>query len=283
MDREALVKKYSRQITKRSIANKILFWSFFALSVVASIESTISYFVLSAFPLPVFITRLLMCMFSVFMLFLPDIVEAIFKVSIPNYLLYVFLPFIFFHFIAGEVYRLYDVSVVFDKILHTTSGFIFTFFALSFITLFHKRTPDKLKLSPLFTALFAFCFAMTTEYVWEIGEFVLDRIFGSNMQRWQDGILSWEGSNVLSEVSYGSGLKDSMMDMIVNVIGGLIAIVWMSIGMARNNNWISNKVMLRPCHVKAWAEEYADRDLQDSAEQTNENGETTTQTNEQKN
>ena len=58
---------------------------------------------------------------------------------------------------------------------------------------------------PLFAAavaFFAFCFAVAMGATWEVFEFVMDQLFGFNMQK--------------------SGLMDTMSDLIVDVFGALI-------------------------------------------------------------
>ena len=76
---------------------------------------------------------------------------------------------------------------------------------------------------------------MTVEYVWELVEFGVDRLFGANMQRWQDGITQLPDGSYVTSPAYGSGLKDTMTDMIMNVS---------YIGMRRKPNWFVKKVIL---------------------------------------
>ena len=61
----------------------------------------------------------------------------------------------------------------------------------------------NISMSPFFVALFSFCFAIMCGVFWEIFEFSLDQIFGTNTQR--------------------SGLVDTMWDLIVDTIGGFAA------------------------------------------------------------
>ena len=120
------------------------------------------------------------------------------------------------------------------------------------IWLFNNSEDRRVKLSPFFIVLFTFCFTMTVEYLWELVEFGMDRIFGMNMQRWQDSII--EGAEIVADgqpvegtahsIPYGNGLKDSMVDMIVNVLGCLLVCIFSYIGMKRKPNWFENKVIL---------------------------------------
>ena len=62
---------------------------------------------------------------------------------------------------------------------------------------------DRFAAPPSAIALITFCVAMTVGAIWEIFEFFMDQTFGLNMQK--------------------SGLPDTMGDLIVDAIGGLIA------------------------------------------------------------
>jgi hypothetical protein len=61
---------------------------------------------------------------------------------------------------------------------------------------------NRLDASPVIGAALAFTFAVAIGALWEIFEFAMDQIFGTNMQK--------------------SGLLDTMADLIVDCIGGLI-------------------------------------------------------------
>ena len=170
--------------------------------------------------------------------------------------------FIFAHYVLGEVLRVYDHSIVFDKILHTTSGVIMSFIGFSFIFMLNKINPEKMKLSPFFIVLFTFCFTMTTEYVWELFEYSADRLLDLNMQRWQDGITeTLENGSVISSVPYGGGLKDTMGDMAVNILGCLRVCVYALVGMKLKPDWFDGKLILTDHQIDAPAAQKASEDL----------------------
>ena len=60
---------------------------------------------------------------------------------------------------------------------------------------------------PHFVAMFAFLFAVTVGTLWEIFEFAMDQLVGTNMQK--------------PMLGDPSGLTDTMWDMIVNALGAL--------------------------------------------------------------
>ena len=117
--------------------------------------------------------------------------------------------------------------------------------------------------------LFTFCFTMTTEYVWELFEYSMDRIFNTNMQRWTDGVLeTLEDGSVISAIPYGSGLKDTMGDMGVNIIGCLGVCIYAIVGMKLKPDWFDGKLILTQAQVTELAAEKAEEELnrEDAAE-----------------
>lgn len=168
--------------------------------------------------------HILFCALSMLLVNLPYLIQKLFKVRISAFIKILVILFIFTHMILGEVYRLYDNSLVFDKILHTASGVLFAAVGYSLIGLLNKKREAGAGLSPLFVALFAFCFAITVGCLWEIYEFTADSLLGTNMQRWQDAYVSVniDGVETLVQLyGQGSGIADTMGDIIVNAAGAL--------------------------------------------------------------
>jgi uncharacterized membrane protein YjdF len=174
-----------------------------------------------------------------------------FKVHIPSFLLIIIYLFIFAHFIMGEIYRVYDKSIIFDKVLHTTGGFVIAFIGVSVVFSLSNMKNEKVKLSPFFVALFSFCFALALEYVWELFEYAVDRVAGANMQRWQDAVVMVDGQvyydengYALTSIPYGSGLKDSMGDMFVNIIGALVVSVITFFVLSYHPQWLLSRLIV---------------------------------------
>jgi hypothetical protein len=75
-----------------------------------------------------------------------------------------------------------------------------------------------MNISPLLVALFSFTFAVTLGVIWEIGEFSCDVLIGSANQKW-----NLPDTEILIGKPYqGSGLRDTMSDLIVDSIGAFI-------------------------------------------------------------
>jgi uncharacterized membrane protein YjdF len=73
-------------------------------------------------------------------------------------------------------------------------------------------------ISPLLIALFAFTFSVTMGVMWEVLEFFLDVLTGSAHQKWDLP----ETTMLIGKPYQGSGLRDTMSDLIVDSIGALV-------------------------------------------------------------
>ena len=258
---EALTQKYKQKIKKKNVGNKILYYLLQVLTLMTAIASLVMYIVKRE-GLETTANQIFMCVMALICINIPAFLEKKFKFYIPNYISIILYVFIFAHYVLGEVLRVYDHSIVFDKILHTTSGVIMSFIGFSFIFMLNKINPEKMKLSPFFIVLFTFCFTMTTEYVWELFEYSADRLLDLNMQRWQDGITeTLENGSVISSVPYGSGLKDTMGDMAVNILGCLGVCVYALVGMKLKPDWFDGKLILTDHQIDALAAQKASEDL----------------------
>ena len=71
-------------------------------------------------------------------------------------------------------------------------------------------------ISPLLL-LFTFTFAVTLGVFWEIGEFTLDALLGHDHQNGASARLCFT-----RKTYQGSGLRDTMSDLIVDCLGALI-------------------------------------------------------------
>ena len=235
-------------VIRKATSAKVIYWLFQALTLATLITSIIMYFIRHV-GLETTLNQIFMCAMTLLTMNIPHILERRFKIYIPNYITIVLYFMLFFHFVLGEVYRAYDHIILFDKILHTTSGVIIAFASFSVVSILNNMQKNKTKMSPFFVVLFTFCFAMTSEYLWEIVEYAVDTLMSSNMQRWQDGIIgdipsaTATGEFVIN-TARGSGLRDTMSDMMVNVLGALAVCIYAYIGMKVKPDWFATKTIL---------------------------------------
>lgn len=253
-------------LLRKSLTAKILYWTFQGLTLGTMIASLVLFFVHEEQGKETTFNQVFMCIFALVALNLPLLLERKLKLYIPNYITIVLYCMIFFHFVLGEVYRAYDSVKIFDKVLHTTSGVIISLISFSIISILNSMQRTNIKLSPFFIVLFTFCFTMTSEYLWEIFEYLMDTLFGSNMQRWQDSLVLAEGVGIppaTAEGTFiingprGNGLLDTMGDMTVNIFGCLGVCIYAYIGMKLKPDWFTARVMLTKKDIDALEKEGA--------------------------
>ena len=186
-----------------------------------------------------------LCALTLLLLVMPSLVQVTFKVELPTTLEIFILVFIFAAEILGEISEFYLVFPFWDTVLHTINGFLAAAIGFSMVDLLNRSEKIVFNLSPLFTAIVAFCFSMTIGVIWEFFEFGMDQLLGYDMQK--DKVihalcsvtLDPEGrnvpyviSNITETVVNGRdlgiggyldvGLIDTMQDLIVNFIGASV-------------------------------------------------------------
>lgn len=186
-----------------------------------------------------------LCILTLLLLIMPSLVQVTFRIEIPTVLEILILMFIFAAEILGEIREYYIMYPMWDTILHTINGFLAAAIGFSMVDLLNRSEKTVFRLSPLFTAIVAFCFSMTIGVIWEFFEFGMDTFFGLDMQKdtviqtIRSVTLNPEGRNVVTvidnikDVSVNGiglglggyldiGLLDTMKDLIVNFIGAVV-------------------------------------------------------------
>lgn len=138
-------------------------------------------------------------------------------IHLPKVLLSSILLLVVGALVAGEAFGLYLRFWWWDDVLHTLSGVIMGFVGFLVVYLFNARY--SMRMSPLFVALFSLSFAVTAGVLWEALEFSLDVAFKMDTQRWS---LPPE-TPLLGRSYQGSGLRDTMSDLIVATVGAGVA------------------------------------------------------------
>ncbi|GHU11702.1 membrane protein [Spirochaetia bacterium] len=148
-----------------------------------------------------------------------DIIEIQQKIDIPDILEIVIIIFIYAGLFLSVQFNLYYTFFWWDDLLHTLSGVIIGF--IGFIVVYKINYKYSMDISPLLVAFFSFTFAVTLGVLWEILEFSGDVLMGTAHQKWD-----LPDTAVMMGKSYqGSGLRDTMSDLIVDSIGAFITSV----------------------------------------------------------
>ncbi len=132
--------------------------------------------------------------------FLPSIIEKTYRFEFPNEFEVLIMLYIYASLMLGEYGEYFEIFWWWDLFLHTSLGIIFP--ALGFILVYVLNSEHQVNLSPFFIALFSFSIAVSFGTIWEIFEYVMDVVFGLNMQT--------------------SGLVDTMWDLIVETLSALL-------------------------------------------------------------
>lgn len=186
-----------------------------------------------------------LCILTLILMIMPSVVQATFKVEFPSLLEIIILLFIFAAEILGEISAFYLKFPYWDTILHTLNGFLCAAIGFSMVEIMNGNKKLKFELSPLFMAIVAFCFSMTIGVLWEFFEFFMDTVYHLDMQK--DTIIHSIYSVTLDPTKSNTpiavknitdvtingqplglsgyldiGLKDTMIDLVVNFIGATV-------------------------------------------------------------
>lgn len=122
--------------------------------------------------------------------------------------------FIFGAELLGEIESFYEKIPWWDIFLHGFSGIILGLVGFTLVYALNESASNRIHLSPLLVAAFAFFFALASGALWEIFEFAGDRIFNMNMQKFRPPA----GADALyvGSWTYDAGLIDTMVDLIMD-------------------------------------------------------------------
>lgn len=130
----------------------------------------------------------------------PALAAERFDIRLPVAFISWIVMFTFATVFLGEAFDFYERYWWWDVLMHGFSAVGFGL--LGFLLIFMLFEGDRYAAPPAAIAFLSLCLAVTIGVFWELFEFSMDRIFGTNMQK--------------------SGLVDTMWDLIVDVIGGAL-------------------------------------------------------------
>ena len=176
-----------------------------------------------------YLLMLMQCILGLVTIPLPSILERRLRFELPGLLYGFYIVFLYCAIFLGEVRSFYYLFPRWDSILHFFSSLMTGFFGLMVVTILNRDRHVSMNLSPLFVCLFAFCFSVTIGSLWEIYEFIGDGLFGLNMQKF----MTAQGELLVGH----NALRDTMKDIIVDVLGALLASVIGMISIRRGTRW----------------------------------------------
>lgn len=185
------------------------------------------------------------CLLVLALFLLPSLISRRLKITFPTGLQIVILIHIFACEILGELESYYVRYPHWDTVTHTVWGFLCAAIGYGLVDILNRESSAHFHLSPAFLALAAFCFSMTVGVLWEFFEFAADRLLLLDMQKdtvisqFSSVMLDPTNSNIpirvadITDVAVNGeslglggyldvGLYDTMEDLFVNMIGGLV-------------------------------------------------------------
>jgi hypothetical protein len=148
-----------------------------------------------------------------------EVIENTQKVLIPDLLEVAIVIFIYAAIVISAQFNLYYTVFWWDDLLHFASGIIIGFVGFLLVDRINKRYDMHMVAG--MAAVFAFTFALSMGCFWEFGEFTCDALFGSALQKWDLDKLGLAG-HLLGRSYQGSGLRDTMSDLMLDAVGAFI-------------------------------------------------------------
>lgn len=149
-------------------------------------------------------SNILVCLSLYLILFIPTIINKLFRINISDSIELIFLTFIFVAQLLGSIVHFYGLISWFDSFTHFVSGILSAILSLQLLVLFNKYD----KKDRFFNMLFCIAVTLMIASCWELFEFSADNIFGNNAQK------------VLE-----TGVTDTMKDIICALLGSLLFLV----------------------------------------------------------
>lgn len=161
-----------------------------------------------------YLLMLVQCLLGLAVMSLPSAIARRWKLGIPHFIYILYYAFLYCAVFLGEVFEFYYVVPHWDTILHFFSGAMLGALGFILVDLLNREEKVRVKLSPLFVALFAFCFALAAGAVWEIYEYACDALMGLNMQKY----ATEQGVQLVGRAA----LRDTMKDIIFDALAALL-------------------------------------------------------------
>jgi len=153
---------------------------------------------------------------AIFVLYWPDIIKKITGCAASDLMIAIYAGFVFAGLFLGTALDFYAIFIYYDFFLHFFSGIILGILGFAIIDYSHRRKSREM--SPPLATVFAFCFSMACGKIWEVYEFTLDSLLGTNTQRWADAY----GQPFVGQAA----LHNTMWDMIFNMLGAILIVIW---------------------------------------------------------
>ncbi len=162
--------------------------------------------------------RLLSCIFTFLLYFIPVFMQLFFKVRISFSLLIIYVGFVTLGAFCGSSLHLTHKLNGFDKVQHTIWGYVSCFIGLFYLC----KTKEIDNVKPLTVILVFLGISLATSGIWEVFEFIGDKFLGQTAQ----------GNPVNGIVA----VDDAMYDIICHTCGSILFTVHYCLDKFLNKN-----------------------------------------------
>lgn len=135
--------------------------------------------------------------------------------------------FAFCGFVLGDVFDFYKKFPIWDSLLHTFSGVLLAYVGFVLIDYFVKRDSINLSMGHMYICVSVVLFSLSLGALWEIGEYLVDDIFGTNNQQYMKStrgtLYGKEDEPLLGHEALNDTMKDLMLDLAGATAVGTIA------------------------------------------------------------
>lgn len=125
--------------------------------------------------------------------------------------------FAFCGFVLGDVFDFYKKIPIWDSILHAFSGVVLAYVGFVLIDYFVKRDSINLSMGHMYICVSVVLFSLALGALWEIGEYLVDDVFGTNNQQYMKStrgtLYGAEDEPLLGHDALNDTMKDLMLDL----------------------------------------------------------------------
>lgn len=179
----------------------------------------------------VYIFNILESTLMIALIIIPAIFTKVSRYEIPPIMEIMYIIFCTGCIILGEIGDFYAKISWWDSMLHLSSGVLFGILGYIIINTMNRFDGKTSKFSPIFVSFWVVCFSLAMAAIWELFEFTVDEIFGTNMQQYLvNGSMLSKEEPLLGH----DALRDTIKDLALDFVGSIIPAIIGYIGLKKN-------------------------------------------------
>lgn len=179
----------------------------------------------------VYIFNILESTLMIALIIIPAVFTRVSRYEIPPIMEIMYIVFCTGCIILGEIGDFYAKISWWDSMLHLSSGVLFGILGYIIINTMNRFDGKTSKFSPIFVSFWVVCFSLAMAAIWELFEFTVDEIFGTNMQQYLvNGSMLSKEEPLLGH----DALRDTIKDLALDFVGSIIPAIIGYIGLKKN-------------------------------------------------